>query len=131
MADEFGTDAPDVGVEILRGDPAQRDHAVLAALALPDHQKPGLQIHVIEREAQKLVAPDTGGVKHFQDHAVTVADGGVDIGLAQQFLDLGLREDRLGQALGRAGIFKIACRVVGDSRPDGDNPKKPATADRH
>ena len=71
---QFRADGFDVIFQILAGDAAQGHHAVFAALAPVDPQQFLLQVHVGHIQVAQLGFADAGGVKHFEQRPVAVAD---------------------------------------------------------
>jgi len=73
LAQQLGADAVEVGFQEPAGDLAQWRHPVFGSLAVVHPQQAFLQVHVGHGEIAQFLVADAGGVQHFQDGPVPVA----------------------------------------------------------
>src|SRR5258706_5407 len=78
---------------------ADRDHAVLLALALADRQRGAFAVHIVQLEPDEFLAPDARRVERLQHGAVAQAQRCIDVWHQQDALGLLDREDGARDAL--------------------------------
>ena len=111
-ADQRRPDFGDVLVDPGQRPLADRDHAVLLALAHADHHRAALHVEVVELQAGEFQPPDAGGVEGFQDGPVADAQRVGDVGLVEHAVGFAGRQHVLGQAFLHLGHVEFAGRVV-------------------
>ena len=89
----------------------------LAALAVVDPQQAFLQVHVGHGEVAQFLVADAGGVKHFQDGPVAVAQNRGGVHALNDALGLLGRQHVPGQAARLAGILDALGRDRGPDSP--------------
>ena len=111
---QFRPDGFEIIFEILAGDAAQGHDAVFAALALVDAQQFLLQVHVRHVQVAQLLLADAGGVKHFEQRPVAVADQRLRVRRFNDAAGLLRRQDVFGQRVRLAGQPQAFGRIAGE-----------------
>ena len=94
--------------------PLNGTHPVFAALAFVDPQQFLLQVHVLDIETAQLLIAQPGGVKHFQQRPVTIANERLGVRRFDQAAGFLRRQDVPGQAVRLPGQPQALGRVAGD-----------------
>ena len=95
------------------GHVAQRQHAALASLPLPDGDESAVRIDVVDVEAGQLAAAQTGGVKELQHATITDAENVARVGRRHECRDF-VGAQGFRQSLGRlAWEFQVGGGIGG------------------